>query len=138
LYISQQSQGAVMVLSAQDQLEIQMLSAQYAIAMDEDDPDKWIETWSDGGIWQGGLGRYEGLTRLRQLFADLGARIKGKRHLMTNFVIEGDGDSASQKCYLVVVEIGQPARLVSTLVYNDRLQKIGGRWKFSHRLVALD
>jgi hypothetical protein len=127
-----------MVLSAQDQLEIQMLSSQYAIAMDENDAETWLKTWSDDGVWQGGLGRYEGLSRLRQLFTDLGERIKGKRHLMTNFVIAGAGDSASQKCYLVVVEIGQPASLVSTLVYNDRLQKIDGHWKFSQRQVALD
>jgi hypothetical protein len=127
-----------MVLSAQDLLEIQMLSSQYAIAMDEGDAKTWIETWAKNGVWQGGLGRYEGLSRLCQLFSDLGERIKGKRHLMTNFVIDGAGDSASQKCYLVVVEIGQPARLVSTLVYNDKLQKIDGRWKFSDRQVSLD
>ena len=127
-----------MVLSGEDQLAIQMLSSQYAMAMDDDEPDKWLETWSDGGVWQGGLGRYEGLASLRQLFIDLGERIKGKRHLMTNFVIEGDGNSAVQKCYLIVVAIGQPASLVSTLVYNDRLEKVGGRWKFTHRHVVLD
>jgi SnoaL-like domain len=127
-----------MVLSAQDLLEIQMLSSQYAIAMDDGDAQTWIETWSENGVWQGGLGRYEGLARLRQLFIDLGERIKGKRHLMTNFVIVGAGDSATQKCYLVVVKIGQPASLVSTLVYNDKLEKIDGRWKFSHRQVSLD
>lgn len=57
---------------------------------------------------------------------------------MTNFVIKGENDSATQKCYLVVVEIGQPSRLVSTLVYEDRLQKISGRWRFVHRKVTMD
>ncbi len=127
-----------MTLSAEDKLEIQMLSSRYAMAMDEGDQEQWIDTWSEDGIWEGGIGRYAGLEKLRRLLADLGDRIKGKRHLMTNFVIDGDSDSARQKCYLMVVEIGEQPRLVSTLFYQDQLRKIAGQWKFVHRQVALD
>jgi 3-phenylpropionate/cinnamic acid dioxygenase small subunit len=126
-----------MSLSAQDKLDIQELSSKYAIALDNGNIEAWLQTWAPDGVWEGGAGKYEGLERLRQLLPDLGERIQGKRHIMTNFVISGDGNRASQTCYLLIVDIFK-AHLPGTAVYTDKLEKIQDNWLFAHRKVVLD
>ena len=126
------------MLNAEDKIAIQELTVRYANALDSGDLAEWLDTWINDGIWEGGLGRYEGKTALAKLIADLGARIQDKRHVMCNFVISGDGNDAKQLSYLLVFERTASARLVATGVYNDVLRKIDGEWKFARRSVKLD
>ncbi len=127
-----------MGLNYQDKMEIQELSVRYANAMDSGKADEWLDTWTDDGVWEGGLGTYEGKSVLVKLLDDLGVRIKGKRHVMCNFVIEGEGDKATQQCYLLVFERERSPELIATGVYVDALRKVDGVWKFSRRTVKLD
>jgi hypothetical protein len=150
-----------MTIDANDKIVIQELANSYANAMDQGDLDAWLDTWAENGSWQGGIGTYEGKQALAKLFEDLGERIQGKRHVMTNFVIkpsrnskgkaEGEGEAETEAkidgtsplealmhCYLLVYERGPSARLLASGVYSDQLQKIDGQWKFTNRLVVLD
>lgn len=125
-------------MKTDDKVEIQELTARYANAMDDTDLDAWMATWDGNGLWKGGLGEFQGTEKLKELFADLGDRIKNRRHVMTNFVIEGEGDQADQRCYMLVFDRVNEARLIASGVYNDRLIKADGKWKFLERRVALD
>ncbi|MBY0358329.1 MAG: nuclear transport factor 2 family protein [Candidatus Obscuribacterales bacterium] len=127
-----------MPLNFEDKLEIQELAVRYANAMDDGDLKAWLDTWAEDGVWEGGIGKYEGKKSLSGLLGDLGARIQNKRHVMTNFVIDSAGDLAKQKCYLFVFERENSTELVASAVYEDTLQKIDGRWKFIKRSVKLD
>jgi 3-phenylpropionate/cinnamic acid dioxygenase small subunit len=122
---------------AEDKIAIQELSSIYANAMDSGDIELWLATWAENGIWEGGGGRYEGKKRLAELLPDLGERIKFKRHVMSNFVIDVDGDSAKQTCYLLIVDRTKKSLPVSA-VYDDNLRKENGKWQFVHRKVSID
>jgi hypothetical protein len=126
-----------MSLTAEDKIAIQELTAKYAIAMDAEDTETWLTTWDQQGIWEGGPGRFEGHEELKKLFPALGDRVVGKRHIVTNFVIEGDGDRATQHCYLLVVD-RKKQHIPWTLVYKDILHKRQGHWRFIHRHATLD
>lgn len=126
-----------MTLSAEDKIAIQQLCAIYANAMDSGDVEQWLETWHQDGVWEGGVGRYEGKERLAQLLLDLGNRIVGKRHVMTNFVIDGDGTEAVQTCYLLIIDRAREL-LPGSAVYKDTLRKVDGCWLFTKRSVQLD
>jgi 3-phenylpropionate/cinnamic acid dioxygenase small subunit len=125
-------------MKSEDKAEIQELTARYANAMDDMDLDAWMATWDGNGLWKGGLGEFQGTQKLKELFAALGDRIKNRRHVMTNFVIDADGDLADQRCYMLVFDRVNEARLIASGVYNDRLIKTDGKWKFLERRVALD
>lgn len=125
-------------MKSEDKVEIQELTARYANAMDDMDLDAWMATWDGNGLWKGGLGEFQGTQKLKELFAALGDRIKNRRHVMTNFVIDADGDLADQRCYMLVFDRVNEARLIASGVYNDRLIKTDGKWKFLERRVALD
>ncbi len=127
-----------MPLTADEKLEIQELAVRYALAMDAEDLYSWLETWTDDGTWAGGLGEYIGKSSLKELFHELGERIKGKRHLMTNFIITGDSNSANMKCYMTIIDRINSPEIIATGVYTDTLKRVNGRFKFLHRQVKLD
>ncbi len=125
-------------MKTDDKVEIQELTARYANAMDDTDLDAWMATWHGNGLWKGGLGEFQGTDKLKELFAALGDSIKNRRHVMTNFVIKGEDNRAEQRCYMLVFDRVNEARLIASGVYTDRLIKVDGKWKFLERLVALD
>jgi hypothetical protein len=121
----------------QDRLDIQALTIRYANALDRGDIEAWLESWADDGIWEGAVGRYEGKQRLAQLPVDLGARIQGKRHVMSNFVLSGEGDEREQRVYMLIFDKASSANLLATGSYVDIVKKINGQWKFAHRTLDL-
>ncbi|HEY9683586.1 MAG TPA: nuclear transport factor 2 family protein [Drouetiella sp.] len=120
-----------------DKVAIQELTAKYANAMDDGDVQGWLKTWHECGVWEGGIGKYEGKERLTSLLPDLGARVIGKRHIMTNFVISINGDQATQTCYLLIIDRNKTV-LPGTAVYKDKLKKVDNEWLFVHRHVEID
>ena len=127
-----------MTQNTDDKREIIELTNKYAIAMDEDDLETWLSTWSKSGTWEGGVGKFQGEEELKNLFETLGPRIKGKRHVMTNHVVSLNGINAEQTCYLLVFEAVEEAKLIATAVYKDKLEKIRGSWRFTHRVIKMD
>ncbi len=122
---------------AEDELAIQELASIYANAMDSGDIETWLQTWDDDGVWEGSMGKYEGKEKLANLLPDLGARVIGKRHLMTNFVIRVNGDHATQTCYLMIIDRNK-TNLPGTALYSDTLTRKNNQWLFVHRKVEID
>lgn len=121
----------------EDKIQIQELAAQYALAMDEHDLNRWLETWTPNGRWEGALGTYQG-ENLKLLLRDLGERIINRRHVITNYVIDVKGNEASQTCYMQIVAYKDGPKIMATAVYRDDLVKVDGKWKFSVRRMNLD
>lgn len=125
-------------LTADDRLEIQELANRYSCAMDCNDMDAWISTWAPDGVWIGGAGTYRGTEELLRLLPDLGARVQGKRHIITNHIVTGSASEARLTCYLLVVEAKIGGSSTVTGVYTDDLVKLDGKWVFSKRVMKLD
>lgn len=127
-----------MGLTANDRSEIQDLTARYALAMDNDDLPQWLATWHPNGVWEGPRGTYAGRAQLEKLLDDLGERVRGKRHVISNHVIAGDATRATQTCYMLVIEAKAGGELVNTAVYHDVLIKTEDTWLFEHRHMKID
>ena len=127
-----------MSLTVSDRIEIQELTARYAFAMDNNDTREWLTTWNPEGIWDGPRGTYSGHSQLKKLLGDLGERVQGKRHVITNHVIAGDSTRAIQTCYMLVIEAKAGGKLTSTAVYQDELKKTAGKWLFTQRQMKID
>lgn len=125
-------------LSVEDRLNIQELASIYACAMDTNDMGSWISTWSPEGIWEGPRGIYTGTEQLLNLIPDLGARVQGKRHIITNHIIRETPTGASMTCYMLVLDAKAGGNSVTTATYHDDLVKIGGRWLFAKRVMKID
>jgi hypothetical protein len=85
------------------------------------------------------LGLYEGAAGIRQYSEMLRSVNILMRHLVTNIVLEGDGQRARAAAYVMAIT-GTPgaAQRQTTGLYDDELVKRDGRWLLHRRRLTLD
>jgi hypothetical protein len=84
------------------------------------------------------LGIFEGSDGIERFIATIDALPITMRHLVTNIVIEGDGERARVQSYVVALT-GEPGKMQrGTGFYDDELVKTEGRWRLRHRRLLLD
>lgn len=128
-----------MPLTVEDRLDIQDLLARYNQAIDGGDGEAWAETFAPDGIFHSDRrGTHQGRETLaafaRERHADGGPR----RHWTNNVVIEGDGDEATMRVYLLMLSVDGAPELMGTARYEDQLRRIDGAWKFVRRDITTD
>ena len=122
-------------LTPADRLEILDLIARYNFAVDSGNGEAYADTYSEDGVFQYPRGRAEGRQGLIDLIKVIRENVPGRRHWSGNWIIEGDGDHASMRCYLInEVTVGGP-QIISTGIYYDTLQRVDGAWKFKQRII---
>ena len=137
-------------LTTEDRFAIMELVARYNYAADYGDANAWADTFAADGTFEGEQRTPDGTEKqftvkgrdeLKHLYNSLHEKwgTTHYRHWNNNHLMEGDGDTASHTCYFVFIRLntGSPS-IESTAVYNDKLKKIDGEWKFSRRTITWD
>ena len=123
-------------LTRMEDLEaIKQLKARYcAICDDDHNPDQITTLFVADGIWEAGFGTAQGHAELRQLFQRAQQRISSSHHMVTNPIIEVEGNRAKGTWYflgLFTERANNEARWVA-LRYEDDYIKVNGTWKYQH------
>ncbi len=132
-----------MPTSIEDRFAIQDLFIRYATALDGGNVDGVVSCFAEGASMESPVvGVKTGLAEIRafaERFSAFQASGAQLRHILTNFAITVDGDTARVTCYLVNIltrngesRMGPPGR------YDCRLVRVNGEWLFQYRLVVLD
>lgn len=123
----------------EDEKAIRDLLAEYCFCVDRGDADAFIELFTEDGVWdRGAWGRVEGRKALHEYLtaAAVGeaSRAVKTRHICANQLISIEHDTALARSYVLVMNAA-PAPPVPLVVgiYEDRLVKAGGRWRFESR-----
>jgi len=138
-------------LSAADQLAIQELNAHYFYSIDGlnalvpgNPAENWAKTFTANGVFS--IVRANGSTvaevrgtkaliDLYETFPDVATT----RHWINDLVIERQGGEIRSGCYIIAMNIADnPATIVRSGLYQDRLVKVGKQWKFQSRKLILD
>ncbi len=134
-------------MEAIDYEHIRQLLGRYNLAIDLGDAEGWAATFTSDGVFQcRGLpdehplgGRYEGTDALIAYARTHHHLAKGRaRHWNANLLIEGDGETATMRCYLLALTAGAGKVAGTTGIYEDRLRKLDGQWRFVERLITID
>ncbi len=121
-----------------EKLAIQELFARYAHAVDNLDPEAWVQCFTPDGVFQVGNRAMRGQAALRG-YAEVHVREIRCRHLMGNFLYEIHGDEAAGQCsMLATLATAGGYKIFAQGRYVDRLVKQNGQWKIAHRRVELD
>lgn len=62
------------------------------------------------------------------------------RHLISNHVLDVDGDSAHGRCYFTVL-MKPPRQPIQTVVcgrYFDSFERVAGAWRFREKIIRVD
>jgi uncharacterized protein (TIGR02246 family) len=127
----------------EDRLAISDLFVRYTNALDRGDVETIVDCFTpDGALDSPAVGRHSGHAAIRA-FAERFARFHERgaqlRHVISNLMVEIDGDHARANCYLLnVLTRNGKSELLAPGRYECDLAKSQGIWRFQRRVVILD
>jgi hypothetical protein len=129
----------------EDTQEIRDLLTNYGRLLDAHDLAGYSHLFAKNGEWVGGFGSAKGPAAIQALMEkNLGVTAKGKPgstyHLLTNFIIQVNGDTAtawSRWSFTVTGADKKPSVLYGGH-YDDTLIREDGHWKFLRRMAVND
>jgi 3-phenylpropionate/cinnamic acid dioxygenase small subunit len=129
--------------SLDDRAAIADLFARYMWALDGGDVEALVACFTeDGALQSPAVGEHRGHAAIRGFATRFAAyRRSGAqlRHVISNLLMEVDGNRAEARCYLVVFEIRNGAsRLLGPGRYECILRRSEVGWRFENRLVVMD
>jgi hypothetical protein len=129
-------QSAGMSSAAEDRDEYRDLNARYCLHVDTGPAESWAALFTEDGCF-GGAGRDDvvGTEALQQFAAGLLSRPNRIHHMITNEVLDVDGDTATGSASLVIVAGGA---LRTSGRYADTLRRVDGHWRFATRTFTPD
>jgi Ca2+-binding RTX toxin-like protein len=140
--------GSVNAFTTADELAIIKLMARYDIALDEQDVETAVDTYTDDATLSNLDGSVTGKEAIQQVHEFLLApaspdqpnrREPGRRHVTVNIVIEPTSDTtAVGKSYLLVFGASDELQFVANAVQEDEFRKENGEWKISSRKIIDD
>jgi hypothetical protein len=121
-----------------EKLAIQELFARYAHAIDNLDPEAWVQCFTPDGVFQVGVRAMRGQAALRG-YADVHVKEIRCRHMMSNFLYEIHSNEATGQCSMLAT-LATPSgyKIFAQGRYVDRLVKQNGQWCIAHRRVEVD
>jgi len=130
----------------EDTKEIHDLLIRYGLLLDSRDYKGYAALFARDGVWIGGFGTHRGPAGIEAMLekymgpAEPGKRNTSNFHLLTNEVIEVDGDHAHAVSKLIFYVKSPEGRPVPQMAghYDDEFVREDGHWKFSRRVVQGD
>ena len=138
---------------AEDRAKIEDLQARYLFAFDWSDAEGYANTFAEDGVLDFGWGEMRGRQAIRDFLAPPGAgdgeqqgrpaapageRPRVGRHIISNIVVEVNGDRAMSRAYWTHMVTG-PNTGYGTVDffghYEDELVKVNGEWLFARRNI---
>lgn len=126
----------------QDRLDVKELYSRYALTIDNNEADAWVDCFTEDGTFVstrfGTHKGKEGLRRFTKLYRESlgGAEVL---HVITNVHFKLEGDAGAGTCYLTYYHCkGGKIQQSAVGRYKDTLRKVNGRWYFASRSVSLE
>jgi ketosteroid isomerase-like protein len=128
-------------LLAKEQIEQVLLD--YGRSLDARDFATYSSLFAADGEWQGGFGTVKGPANIKAFMEKnmgTGGNTTNNYHLMSNFVIKVNGDTATAWSRWAFVQPQQSggATIAQAGRYDDTFVKENGVWKFKKRVASND
>ena len=124
------------MISIDDRMAILDLCAEYNYYIDTAESEKWADTFTADGVFDGTVGRAEGRDALVAFCKQFGTDYPGAMHFTDNHLFYPEGEAMKHKCFLSFQVPSEGGTNVILVGYEDDLVKIDGAWKFRSRRVG--
>ena len=126
----------------EDENEIRNLLLDYGRHLDARDFKSYASLFARDGEWVGGFGTVSGPANIQAFMEKnmgTGPNRRNDYHLLSNFVITVNGDTATAWSRWAFVVPGQSgATIAQAGRYDDTLVRENGRWRFKKRVASND
>jgi uncharacterized protein (TIGR02246 family) len=126
----------------EDENEIRNLLLDYGRHLDGRDFKSYASLFAKDGEWVGGFGSVTGPANIQAFMEKnmgTGPNRRNDYHLLSNFVITVNGDTATAWSRWAFVVPGQSgATIAQAGRYDDTLVRENGRWRFRKRVASND
>lgn len=123
--------------------DIKRLKAEYCLHCDRGyTPDALAALFTEDAVWDGGIrGRFEGRAAIRAFFAKASEIFPYAAHLVTNPIIDIDGDRAIGLWRMIMpctirTPAGEDECTIQVSEYNETYRRENGRWLISTLAVG--
>ena len=125
-----------------DKEELRDLVTRYCLYIDSGRYDDWVDCFTDDGVFDSPiLGRWAGKAKLKEFtekYRDWTGAAQ-PRHCVMNVLVQVEGNHATGECYLLMTHASEnKTELVVSGRYEDRMEKVNGKWLFKERKVKPD
>ena len=120
---------------------IRELMARACFHFDNGEFEAWLDLYApDGAFDLGARGRFVGRDNLQKFLKSLPLTngLPMMKHCVMNTIVSVNGDRATARSYVVVVQGGEQLAVSIAGRYEDGLAKVGGAWRFTERKVYFD
>ncbi len=124
------------MISIDDRMAILDLCAEYNYYIDTGESEKWADTFTADGVFDGAVGKAEGRDALVAFSKQFGNDYPGAMHFTDNHLFEQDGDAMKHKCFLSFQVPSDGGTNLILVGYEDELLRVDGAWKFRSRRVG--
>ena len=128
-------------LAIEDRMAIEDLYADYVWALDSGDVKGFLTLFTTDAVFGDTAGnRYKGHAEIGGYVTKLvtSAPFRGRQHFLSGFRYAADGDRVGIKAYWLVTKWVKATGVKTVEVSghsDDAAVKVGGRWRFSQRIV---
>jgi uncharacterized protein (TIGR02246 family) len=126
----------------EDTQQIERLLLNYGRHLDARDFKAYSLLFAKDGVWSGGMGTVQGPAAIQAFMekAIPGPNAVHNYHLLSNFVIDVNGDTATawSRWQFVVPGANNTAVVAQSGRYDDTLVREDGRWRFKRRVASND
>ena len=120
--------------------EIVSLTVKYCWALDERDWDSLSEVFSPDAFAKYGVTEHKGIDSIIEKCQKALLPLDFSHHMVTNHVVELEGDEATCKCYFQAQHVRNSTpggvNFIIAGKYEDELTRINGEWKISSRVLT--
>jgi len=124
------------MISIDDRMAILDLCAEYSYYIDTGESEKWADTFTADGAFDGTVGRAQGRDALVAFSEQFGRDYPGAMHFTDNHLFEPDGEAMKHKCFLSFQVPSDGGTSLTLVGYEDELVRVDGAWKFRSRRVG--
>lgn len=128
-------------IPVEDRLAIEEIVARMNHLIDAEDYDAYLEIYAENAVFDSGFA--EPTTGRAPIRAFLDANnasgfIVGKRHAVTNLILDREGDRIVATYYLTVLEREETPGVVATAVIRDEFEERDGAWLVVRHVTRVD
>ncbi len=121
-----------------DKFQITEVIHSYTIHLDIERIDVCRDLFLEDGKLELRIGKAKGKEEIEALLSKILEFTRGKRHFITNTLVDLHEGGAYAQSYLLVVDAIESTKTIMTGVYHDTFVKEDGAWKIHTRKLVVD